>query len=55
MHRDRQARCPVCQGLLAPVRNKREIPKYCPYCSVRLPDPNEAGYNRMISNAKVRT
>ena len=52
--KDRQARCPVCSGLLAPIATKREIPKFCPYCNARLPDPNEAGYNRMITQARVQ-
>ena len=52
--KDRQARCPVCSGLLAPIATKREIPNWCPYCNARLPDPNEAGYNRMITQARVQ-
>ena len=52
--RDRQARCPVCSGLLAPIATKRAIPKFCPFCSAVLPDPNTAGYNRMITSTRVR-
>jgi len=50
---DSQLRCPVCNGLLEPVYNKRGAPKWCLYCGVRLPRPNQPGFDRMMRQGRV--